>query len=96
MPPSPVDAETRVCSFCKGTRRCAKCSGSGTRIIRRHWPRHEQTVACKACDGSGECQLCHGKGTLGIPKKTACEFNRADKKTGILKGKRSKKTKQRS
>ena len=29
---------------------------------------------------------CHGHSKLGIPKKVACEFNRHDKGTGILKG----------
>jgi hypothetical protein len=33
---------------------------------------------------------CHGKSTIGIPKKVACEYNRHDKGTGILKGKRKK------
>ena len=31
---------------------------------------------------------CHGKSTIGIPKKVACEYSRADRGTGILKGKR--------
>jgi hypothetical protein len=34
---------------------------------------------------------CHGRSTIGIPKKVACEFNRADKGTGMLRGKRKRK-----
>ena len=36
---------------------------------------------------------CHEPGKVKgkkIPKKVACEFNAADKKTGILKGRRKK------
>ena len=33
---------------------------------------------------------CHGKTRNKISKKVACEFNRHDKGTGILRGKRRK------
>lgn len=64
MAPSDEDSKTRVCPFCGGSGRCERCGGSGTRIVRKHWPRHDQTPTCTVCDGSGECQLCRGKGTL--------------------------------
>jgi len=33
---------------------------------------------------------CHGKANKRIKKSVACEFNRADKGTGILRGKRKR------
>jgi hypothetical protein len=33
---------------------------------------------------------CHGKTRNKISKKVACEFNRSDRGTGILRGKRRK------
>jgi len=33
---------------------------------------------------------CHGKSTIGIPKKVACEFNRADKGKRVMRGRRGR------
>ena len=52
--------ERTACPFCKGTGRCAKCDGSGSRFARRGLLGLLREYDCRACEGTGTCQLCHG------------------------------------
>lgn len=56
------DLTSEPCPFCKGTGRCATCSGTGQRILRRRWPIRNRVIGCHACRGRCECDLCHGSG----------------------------------
>jgi hypothetical protein len=58
------DDGLKTCSFCKGSGECAKCNGTGERIILKTWPRRGYAVRCYACEGSGICGLCCGTGTV--------------------------------
>lgn len=57
-----------TCPFCDGSGQCAKCEGTGLRVIHKQWPLRDQEVQCRACEGSGICDLCHGEGV--VEKKT--------------------------
>jgi DnaJ-class molecular chaperone len=52
------DPDPKACPWCKGSRHCATCQGTGTRLVRTRILRRTQTADCLACDGSGVCQLC--------------------------------------
>ena len=54
--------EPMLCDFCSGTGRCARCDGTGLRLIGRGWMGIHRTAACIVCYRSGRCQLCYGNG----------------------------------
>ena len=56
--------EQTACPFCKGTGRCAKCDGSGSRLVRMGLFSRLHEFDCRACEGTGTCQLCHGVAML--------------------------------
>ncbi len=57
-----------ACSFCRGTGKCWKCGGTGTRAKRRAWWSRSVEHPCEACGGSGGCRLCRGTGRRPDPK----------------------------
>ena len=60
----PSGPETSSCPFCHGSGRCAKCGGTGERLVKKGRLRVKRTVECVACRGTGECDLCHGHGVV--------------------------------
>ena len=48
----------KTCAWCKGTRRCTSCGGTGQREAWRGFLRLRRVVECHACAWSGVCQLC--------------------------------------
>ena len=56
------DRDTKVCAFCDGDGRCAKCDGTGMHVVRKGRLGLKREVVCTACEGVGECRLCHGAG----------------------------------
>jgi hypothetical protein len=48
----------KTCPWCKGSRRCATCEGTGTRVVKTRILHRIQAAACSACAGTGVCQLC--------------------------------------
>ena len=67
-----MKVETAVCASCQGTRKCSKCSGTGSRhsnLLDRAWfPRGSGVTRpgasrkCVECLGTGTCQTCLGSG----------------------------------
>ena len=50
------EGDTRMCPFCKDTRCCHKCDGSGVRTVKKAW--WLLKYQCPVCRGTGACQLC--------------------------------------
>jgi DnaJ-class molecular chaperone len=53
-----MEQQTVPCPFCKGSRKCHKCDGTGRRLIPRQGLRRRRLVTCAACRGTGACDLC--------------------------------------
>ncbi len=77
---------TRDCRDCKGSGKCARCGGSGTRPSEFK----NQELHCTTCKGSGKCLECEGKGRFTIQcgacegKGFRFEKQRTEIKLGIL------------
>jgi DnaJ-class molecular chaperone len=59
------------CPFCHGTGRCASCSGTGLKTIRRGMFNVKRQIPCRACEGFRDCQLCHGRGWVSAESHAA-------------------------
>jgi hypothetical protein len=55
---SELDPDANTCPWCKGSRRCAKCEGTGQRVAKTRILHRTLSADCRACEGSGVCQLC--------------------------------------
>jgi len=61
-----IDHEHRVktCPWCHDSRRCAKCDGTGQRIVKTRILNRPHATDCRACEGTGLCQLCKRRGEV--------------------------------
>jgi len=52
------ERSVKPCPWCKGSCRCAKCDGSGKRVVHTRILRLTHATDCRGCEGTGVCQLC--------------------------------------
>jgi hypothetical protein len=52
------DPGEETCPWCKGSRGCGKCDGTGERAVRTRILRLRRVADCLSCAGTGVCQLC--------------------------------------
>jgi DnaJ-class molecular chaperone len=55
---SDQDPRSKPCPWCKGSRRCATCEGTGKRVAKTRILHRAHAAECRACEGTGVCQLC--------------------------------------